>query len=146
MHRLIASVAVLACICCDVYAQREAYPVKPVRVVNPFTPGGAVDTVARIVVQQLNESWGQPVIIDNRPGAGTTIGTEIVTRAAPDGYTLLLTNGSIATNVTIYKNLSFHPAKDLPSRPSFRLQRTAKCARLRSAAQNASSLRPSCRL
>ena len=113
MHRLIASVAVLACISCDTYAQSEGYPSKPVRVVNPFTPGGAVDTVARIVVQQLNESWGQPVIIDNRPGAGTTIGTEIVTRAAPDGYTLLLTNGSIATNVTIYKNLSFHPAKDL---------------------------------
>jgi tripartite-type tricarboxylate transporter receptor subunit TctC len=113
MHRLMVAVAVIACIGCDVYAQSEAYPIRPVRVVNPFTPGGAVDTVARIVVQQLNESWGQPVIIDNRPGAGTTIGTEIVTRAAPDGYTLLLTNGSIATNVTIYKNLSFNPAKDL---------------------------------
>jgi tripartite-type tricarboxylate transporter receptor subunit TctC len=113
MHWSIALGAALALACCSFFAHAASYPVKPVRVVNPYTPGGAVDTVARIVVQQLNETWGQPVIIDNRPGAGTTIGTEIVTRAAPDGYTLLLTNGSIATNVTIYRNLSFHPVKDL---------------------------------
>jgi tripartite-type tricarboxylate transporter receptor subunit TctC len=57
MHRLMVAVAVIVCIGCDVYAQSEAYPIRPVRVVNPFTPGGAVATVARIVVQQLNESW-----------------------------------------------------------------------------------------
>ena len=89
------------------------WPSKPVRIVNPFTPGGAVDTVARALAQQLNEAWNQSVIVDNRPGAGTTIGMEIVVRAPPDGYTLLVSNGSVATVVPLYKKLSFNPVKDL---------------------------------
>ena len=67
---------------------------------------------ARPIAQQLNEMWGQPVIIDNRPGAGTTMGTELVARATPDGYTLLLTNGSIGTMPGLYRKLSFDPLKD----------------------------------
>jgi tripartite-type tricarboxylate transporter receptor subunit TctC len=93
-------------------AEGERYPVKPIRVVVPFTPGGSNDLVGRVIGQKLNEAWGQPVIIDNRPGAGSTIGIEIVVRAAPDGYTLLTTSGGIAISPSLYK-LSFDPVKDL---------------------------------
>lgn len=94
-------------------AQAPLYPTKPIRLINPFTPGGSVDIVARAVAQELTKAWGQPVIVDNRPGAGTTIGTGIVARAAPDGYTLLATTATIAVNVSLYRNLSFDPVKDL---------------------------------
>ncbi len=94
-------------------AQAMRYPVKPIRIVNPLTPGGAVDIVARPIAQKLSEAWGQPVIIENRPGAGTTIGTEAVVRAAPDGYTLLAASAAISVNVSLYRNLSFDPVKDL---------------------------------
>ncbi len=94
-------------------AQAKSYPNKPIRLVNPYTPGGTVDLVARTIAQKLTETWGLPVIVDNRPGAGTTIGTEIVAHAVPDGYTLLQTSGTIAANVTLYPKLSFHPVKDL---------------------------------
>ena len=94
-------------------AQATRYPTKPIRVVVPLAPAGSTDIVARIVAQKLNEAWGQPVIVDNRPGAGTTIGSALVARAAPDGYTLLLTSASLATSVSLYRNLSFDPVKDL---------------------------------
>ncbi|MBI3937709.1 MAG: tripartite tricarboxylate transporter substrate binding protein [Betaproteobacteria bacterium] len=90
----------------------ERYPTKPLRIVVPFAPGGSNDLVGRVVAQKLNEAWGQPAIIDNRPGAGSTIGIEIVVRAAPDGYTLLTTSGGIASSVTLYR-LSFNPVTDL---------------------------------
>jgi tripartite-type tricarboxylate transporter receptor subunit TctC len=93
--------------------QGVPYPNKPIRLVNPYAPGGTVDLVARVIAQKLNEAWGQPVIVDNRPGAGTTIGTEIVAHAVPDGYTLLQTSGTVAANVTLFPKLSFHPEKDL---------------------------------
>lgn len=93
-------------------ADNGSFPVKAVRIINPFTPGGAVDFVARLVAQKLSETWGQPVIVDNRPGAGTNIGTELVVRASPDGYTLLVTSAVIATNVSLY-TLPFDPVRDL---------------------------------
>jgi tripartite-type tricarboxylate transporter receptor subunit TctC len=94
-------------------AQPLSYPTKPIRLVNPFAPGGPVDIVGRAVAQELNKAWGQPVIVDNRPGAGTTIGAGLVTRAAPDGYTLLVTSVSTAVSVSIYRNLPFDLARDL---------------------------------
>lgn len=94
-------------------AQVTAWPQKPVRVVNPFTAGGGVDVVGRAIIQPLSEIWGQPVVMDNRPGAGTTIGMEIVAHAPADGYTLLVTNGSIATAPALYKKLSYSVVKDL---------------------------------
>ena len=93
-------------------AEPERYPSKPIRIVVPFTPGGSNDLLGRVLAQKLNEAWGQPVIIDNRPGAGSTIGIELVVRAAPDGYTLLTTSGGIAINVSLYR-LSFNPVTDL---------------------------------
>lgn len=93
-------------------AEVQRYPVKPIRLVVPFTPGGSNDLVGRVIAQRLNEAWGQPVIVDNRPGGGSTIGIEAVVRAAPDGYTLLTTSGGIAINVSLYK-LAFNPVTDL---------------------------------
>lgn len=90
----------------------EAYPLRPIRIVVPFTPGGSNDLVARVLSQKFHEAWGQPVIIDNRPGGGSTIGIDMVVRAAADGYTLLSTSGGIAINVSLYK-LPFNPIKDL---------------------------------
>ena len=93
-------------------AETDRYPVKPIRMVVPFTPGGSNDLLGRVLAQKLHATWGQPAIIDNRPGGGSTIGIETVVRAVPDGYTLLLTSGGIASNVSLYK-LSFNPVKDL---------------------------------
>jgi len=93
-------------------AELERYPTKPIRIVVPFTPGGSNDLLGRVLAQKLNEAWGQPMIIDNRPGAGSTIGIELVVRAAPDGYTLLLTSGGVAINVSLYR-LPFNPVTDL---------------------------------
>src|ERR1043166_3725961 len=91
----------------------EIYPVRPIRMVNPYTPGGTVDLVCRALSTRLSEVWGQQLIVDNRPGAGTNIGTEIVVRAQPDGYTLLCNTGTIATNPSFYPNLPFNPLKEL---------------------------------
>ena len=74
--------------CTVVQATTAPYPARPVRLVNPFTPGGSVDFVCRAVAQRMTEAWGQVFIVDNRPGAGTNIGTEIVARAQADGHTL----------------------------------------------------------
>src|SRR5687768_15598648 len=89
------------------------FPVRPVRLINPYTPGGSVDLVGRALAAGLSEIWGQQVIVDNRPGAGTTIGTELVARAEPDGYTMLVNSAAIAIMPSIYKNLRFDPVRDL---------------------------------
>jgi tripartite-type tricarboxylate transporter receptor subunit TctC len=94
------------------FAQMDDYPNRPVRMINPYAPGGAVDIIARTFSQKLTDALGQPLVVDNRPGAGTNIGTEMVVRANPDGYTVLLTSAVIATNVSLYK-LPFDPMRDL---------------------------------
>lgn len=94
-------------------AQGERYPDKPVRLVVPFPPGGAVEYLARVMSQQLGERWGQPVIVDNRPGANGNIAAEVVAKSAPDGHTLLLgTNGTHATNAALYASLPYDPVAD----------------------------------
>jgi tripartite-type tricarboxylate transporter receptor subunit TctC len=94
-------------------AVAQQYPVRPVRFVLGFAPGGASDTMARAIGTQLSEGLGQPVVIDNRAGAGGNIAAEIVARSAPDGYTMLLgNNGILAVNVSLYPKLAFDPVKD----------------------------------
>jgi tripartite-type tricarboxylate transporter receptor subunit TctC len=93
-------------------AQAGRYPQRPVRLIVPLPPGGSTDIVARIVAQKYSENMGKTFIIDNRPGAGTSLGNELVARAAPDGYTLLFASGSISTNVPLYPKLPFHPVRD----------------------------------
>lgn len=93
-------------------AQAPRYPTRPVRMIVPLPPGGSTDIVARIVAQKYTETWGQQFVVDNRPGAGTSLGSELAARATPDGYTLLFASGSLATNVPLYSRLPFHPIKD----------------------------------
>ena len=95
-------------------ASAQTYPSRPVRIVVPFAPGGATDIVTRVVGQKLGEAWGQTVVVDNRAGAGGNIGADIVAKASPDGYTLLMTSGSIITaNPYIFRKLPYSPEKDL---------------------------------
>lgn len=92
----------------------KSFPTRPVRVVVPFSPGGATDIVTRIVAQRLNQVWGQTVVVDNRAGAAGNIGADIVVKAAPDGHTLLMTSGSIVTaNPHMYRKMPFDPDTDL---------------------------------
>lgn len=96
----------------DGYAQ--TYPSRPVRIVVPFAPGGATDIVTRIVAQRLTEAWGHTVVVDNRGGAGGNIGGDIVAKAPADGYTILMTSGSIVTaNPHMYRKMPFNPERDL---------------------------------
>ena len=94
-------------------AQAQTYPTKPVRFVSAFAPGGPVDVVARIVGQKLGETWGQQVVVDNRPGGGTVIGTELAVRAPADGHTMLMVSLSTAVNPMLQKKLPYNTAKDL---------------------------------
>jgi tripartite-type tricarboxylate transporter receptor subunit TctC len=94
-------------------AKAQSYPSRPVRIVVPFAAGGNVDLFARLIGQWLSERLRQPFVIENRPGAGTTIGTEAVVRAAPDGYTLLMASTAATINATIYEKLSFNFVRDI---------------------------------
>lgn len=94
------------------YAQAPAYPAKPIRMIIALAPGGGVDTTGRFIAQKLNEAWGQPVVTDNRPGAGGSIAAETVARAAPDGYTMLMTSAQITITPSLMK-LSYDPLKEL---------------------------------
>ena len=94
-------------------AQAQAFPTKSLTMVVPFSPGGTTDILARVVGQFMSKDLGQPVIVDNRPGAGGNIGAQMVARAAPDGYTLLMGPvGTHAINQSLYKKLAFDPIKD----------------------------------
>ena len=90
----------------------EPYPTKPIRIIVPFAPGGGTDLTARLVGQRLSERFGQPVIIDNRPGAGTMLGTELTLKSAPDGYTLMIASASHAINPALYRKVNYDPIRD----------------------------------
>jgi tripartite-type tricarboxylate transporter receptor subunit TctC len=90
----------------------QQYPAKPVRMVVPFPAGGPADLVARLLSVKLAEIWGQPLVIENRAGAGGNIGTAAVARAAPDGYTILLTTSGLMSNPSLYKDIGFDPVRD----------------------------------
>jgi tripartite-type tricarboxylate transporter receptor subunit TctC len=94
-------------------ARAQVYPSRPVRLIVAFPAGGSSDIVARLLGQRLSERLGQPIVIDNRPGAGGNIGTEAVAKAAPDGYTLLLASNTNAVNATLYEKLNFDFINDI---------------------------------
>jgi len=94
-------------------ARAQTYPTRPVRLIAGFPPGGGTDVMARLIGQSLSERLGQPLVIENRPGAASNIGTEAVVRAVPDGYTLLLAGINNAINATSYDKLNFNFIRDI---------------------------------
>lgn len=94
-------------------AQAQTYPAKPIRIVVPFPPGGIADLFARVIGQKFGESWGQPAVVENRPGAGGNIGAEIVAKSPADGYTLVTGSiGTHAVNVSLFSKLPYDPIRD----------------------------------
>src|SRR5688572_32718248 len=111
MKAVFASIAALWLACGA--AAAASYPQRPIRIIVAYTPAGTTDILARLLGQKLTESWGQPVIVENRPGANGNIGTEIAARATPDGYTLLMaTSATHGINITLYPKLAWHPQRD----------------------------------
>ena len=103
----------LALLLCAASASAQDYPTKTVRLIVPLSPGAGADVAARLVAARMSEHWKQPVIVENRPGAGGQIGTAAVVKAEPDGHTLLLQSSSHAANPAIYRKLPYDPQKDL---------------------------------
>src|SRR2546430_4509323 len=97
----------------SVLAQGDSYPTRPIHIVVPFTPGSVTDIMARSVSDRLAAAFGQPVVVENRPGAGGTIGTGVVAKSAPDGYTLAVVSAGYAFTPAIYDQLPYDPGKDL---------------------------------
>lgn len=109
--RLLIVVAMPALLMTGV-AYADDYPTRPIRVIVPFSPGGAVDGPMRLIAVELGKRVGQPVVVENKPGAGATIGTDAVAKATPDGYTLLLASQTNAISATLYAKLPFDPIDD----------------------------------
>lgn len=110
---LFVAFAVVLSVAISSNASAQDFPSKPIRIIVPYPPGGGTDTAARPLAQKMSESLGQPVIVENRPGASEVIGTEAVARAAPDGYTLLLTTNAFAINPSLQAKLPYDSARDL---------------------------------
>jgi tripartite-type tricarboxylate transporter receptor subunit TctC len=108
---LVAAVASIATAFPGLVTAQE-FPVKPIRFIVPFGAGSATDALARIIGQKMTETWGQQVIVENRPGAGSVVGTALAAKAPPDGHTLLMVSASHAINATLYSKLPFDPVKD----------------------------------
>ena len=112
MRRIL--LAIVACIGLGSAAARADFPEKPIRIVVPYAPGGTADIFARFVAERLGAKWKSEIVVETKPGAGGNVGSDLVAKAAPDGYTLLLgTSGSNAVNPTLYKTMPYDAAKDL---------------------------------
>lgn len=110
--KMLATIAVAAATVCGVAHAQGSYPTKPVTIVVPFSPGGATDIMARALSERLSTKLGQPVIVENKPGAGTVIASDYVARATPDGHTLLLAASSLGIAPSLYKKVNYDPVKD----------------------------------
>jgi tripartite-type tricarboxylate transporter receptor subunit TctC len=102
----------IAALCLVSAANAETYPAKPIRFIVPFPPGGPTDVLARVLGQKLSEQMGQPVVLDNRPGAGGNLGFELAAKSAPDGYTIVLGAPPLAISPHLYAKLNYDPARD----------------------------------
>jgi len=113
MARSIAAIAALTGLLAGPPFAHAEYPDHPIRIVVPYTPGGTVDVLARLLGPRLTEVWGQPVVVENRPGAGGNIGADFVAKSPPDGYTLFLsTNAPLTINLAAYQNIKYDPLRD----------------------------------
>ncbi len=108
-----ASILFAAVALCSFAALGQGYPAKPIHIVVPYAAGGATDAYARVFAAKYAEAWGQPVIVDNRPGAGGNVGADMVAKSAPDGYTWLLHTAAQAMAPGLFRKLNYDPAKDL---------------------------------
>jgi tripartite-type tricarboxylate transporter receptor subunit TctC len=112
-NRSLGLLVAIAMLIAPALAVAQQYPAKPIRIIVPFPPGGIADLFARIIGQKFNETWGQPGVVDNRPGAGGNIGAEIVAKSPPDGYTLVTGSiGTHAVNVSLFSKLAYDPIRD----------------------------------
>src|SRR6476661_2787696 len=112
-YKTIMTAATLAAAAHGVAFAAQAYPTRPIRIVVAYTPAGATDILARVIGQKMNEAWGQPVVIENRPGANGNIGTEYAAKAAPDGHTFLMTTaGPHGINPSLYRKLGYDAVRD----------------------------------
>ena len=127
--RLARWLAYLALACAAGAVHAQAYPAKAVRIIVPFSPGGATDIVTRLLAQKLTAAWGQQVVADNRAGASGNIGGELAAKAAPDGYTLFMTSGSVVTaNQHLFRKMSFNRTRtSRPSPTSRAARRSSPC-------------------
>jgi tripartite-type tricarboxylate transporter receptor subunit TctC len=112
LHRVVLLVVSALAFHVPQEARADDYPSRSLRVIVPFSPGGAVDGPMRLSAQGLSRRLGQPVVVENKPGAGATIGTDVVAKATPDGYTLLLASQTNAISATLYAKLPFDPIED----------------------------------
>lgn len=109
MKTLVAIVLAMSC----AFAQAQAFPQKPLRIIVPFAPGGATDVLARLFGAEMQKNWSQPVVVENKPGAGGNIGAEAGAKSAPDGYTLtLVAHGFMSVNPHVYKDLKYDSVRD----------------------------------
>src|SRR5258707_13851746 len=111
--KTITGIAAAAMLCAASAALAQDYPTKPIRVIVPLTPGSGADIAGRIVAKYLGDAFKQPVLVENRPGAGGIIGTQAMLNADADGYTLMVQSASHAANPAIYKSLPYDPLKDI---------------------------------
>jgi tripartite-type tricarboxylate transporter receptor subunit TctC len=119
---LLGAIVALAALIRGTIADAEIYPSRPITMIVPFAGGSASDVVTRILADRMSKSMGQPIIVDNRPGAGGNTGTAVATKATPDGYTLVASGtGPIAANKTLYRDLGYDPEKDLETVSPFAL-------------------------
>ena len=146
-RRFSAALILAAAVAATASAHAQKYPEKTVRIVTPFAPGGGTDVFARLLAQRLGETYGQQFVVENRPGAGSTLGTEFVAKSPPDGYTLLMTSASFSFNPGLYPKLRYDSIRDfaavsqvvrvphvivvLPSFPASNLQDFVRLARER---------------
>jgi len=111
--RILAAGLALAGLCAAPHASAQQFPARTVRIVVPYTPGGGIDVLARLLGQKLSEIWGQPVVIDNKPGAGSHLGTDSVAKSAPDGHTWVIVSNTMALAAAAGSKLPYDPLKDL---------------------------------
>src|SRR5512144_2491512 len=110
--QLLRAAAFVVALVAAAAASAQDYPTRPVRVIVPFSPGGAVDGPMRLIASVMSKHLGQQVYVENKPGAGATIGAEIVAKSPPDGYTLLLASQTVAISASLYPKLAFDPVED----------------------------------
>ena len=111
--KVMVATLMVSILCAPTFAQAQAYPTKPIRIIVPYPPGGGIDVLSRVLGERLSQRLGQPVLVDNRPGGGTILAAEQAARATPDGYTLMVTtDATLSVNPYLYSKLPYDPVKD----------------------------------